>query len=395
MDSRCAGPAGRCELNQFNRLVFFVFAMVCVVVCAIKLSLGMPASPGPGRGPEAADLSSLSALNPIDTHIHIFEDSPDIYAMLDRLNMRAVNICVVSRHDDANLMKLEPEFQMDLTVHEHSRGRAAICTTFDPYNFEDPHFASQAIAELNDNFRAGAVAVKIWKNVGMEIQWPSGKYVLPDDPIFEPIYKDIASHNKTLIAHLAEPDSSWESFEQMGSHIPDYGYYKQHPFWHMYGKPGAPTKAQILTARDHLLEQNPHLRVIGAHLGSMEVNVDEIARRFDRYPNFAVDTAARVHYLMAQPGPKVRAFLIKYQDRVVYGTDGAFRPSGNLDGQVKGYEDRVAVDWKYFSTDETFQFRGMNVQGLKLPQDVLKKLYHDNAVKWIPGVLGSAGEASR
>ena len=70
-----------------------------------------------------------------------------------------------------------------------------------------------------------------------------------------------------------------------------------------------------------MLAAHPKLRVIGCHLGSMEHDVDEIAKRLDRYPNFAVDTAARVVNLMAQPREKVRAFLIKYQDRVLWGTD--------------------------------------------------------------------------
>ena len=56
-----------------------------------------------------------------------------------------------------------------------------------------------------------------------------------------------------------------------------------------------------------------------------------MARRFDRYPNFAVDTAARVPYFMMQPRDKVRAFLIKYQDRILYGTDLEGMPDGDTE----------------------------------------------------------------
>jgi predicted TIM-barrel fold metal-dependent hydrolase len=112
-----------------------------------------------------------------------------------------------------------------------------------------------------------------------------------DDPAFEPIYRDIASHNCTLIAHLAEPDSCWQPPNPAS---PDYSHYKEHPGEYAYVHPEWPSKAAILAARDYLLEQNPKLRVVGAHLGSMETHVDEIARRFDRYPNCAVDMAARI-----------------------------------------------------------------------------------------------------
>src|SRR5207302_11304989 len=134
----------------------------------------------------------------------------------------------------------------------------------------------------------------------------------------EPIYQAIAAHHRTVVAHLAEPDSCWQPPNPTS---PDYEYYKEHPAEYAYAHPEWPAKAAILAARDHLVAENPKLRVVGAHLGSMEANVDDIARRFDRYPNFAVDMAARIPYFMLQPHDKVRAFLLKYQDRVLYATD--------------------------------------------------------------------------
>jgi predicted TIM-barrel fold metal-dependent hydrolase len=336
------------------------------------------------------ELKAFAALQPIDTHVHAWKDSPVFYATLVRLHLHVVNIAVVSSVDPPIYRTLEPQLLLLRTMHQDSRGRVAMCTTFDSYKFQSPNFGDDVIKQLNENFRNGAVAVKIYKNMGMELKWPSGKYVLPDDPVFEPIYQDIAAHNITVIAHLAEPDTSWESLEEIGPNNPDYGYYKKYPYWHMYGKPGAPSKAQILAARDHVLEENPQLRFIGAHLGSMETDVDEIAKRFDRYPNFAVDTAARVHYLTIQPREKVRAFLMKYQDRVVYGTDNDLQPEMDTTQRMELWKSRYTNDWKYFATDETFAYNGRSIRGLNLPPAVLRKLYHDNAVKWIPGVLGSS-----
>ena len=336
---------------------------------------------------EAADLAALAKVGPVDTHAHVFQDVPAYYRFMKAINLRTVNISVVGRKDEPPYQTQAAQFRMSMTVHEHSGGRAAVCTTFDPYAFEDKNFDQNSIRILNENFREGAIAVKIWKNIGMELKWPSGKYVMPDDPVFEPIYRDIQEHGKTMIAHLAEPDSCWESFEQMGPMNPDYNYYKKNPYWHMYGKPNAPSKADILKARDHLLEMNPHLRVVGAHLGSMETNVDEIAKRFDRYPNFAVDTAARIRYLMAQPRDKVRAFLIKYQDRVCFGTDGEIRHNDNPAESIKSWKYQYAMSWKFFATGETFEYEGVKVHGLDLPMSVVLKIYHENAVHWFPGLI--------
>jgi predicted TIM-barrel fold metal-dependent hydrolase len=270
-------------------------------------------------------------------------------------------------------------------VHSTS-GRAVLCTTFSPYEFEQPGFSERTIRQLDRDFADGAVAVKIYKTMGMEIKTKAGKYLLPDDPAFEPIYKDIAAHHRTVVAHIAEPDSCWKPPDPAS---PDYEYYKDHPEEYAYAHPEWPSKAAILAARDHMLAENPKLRVVGAHLGSMEADVDEMAQRFERYPNFAVDTAARVPYFMLQRREKVRAFLIKYQDRILYATDLVVLPQDNTEKALQEWSTTYERDWKFFATDQTVQYKGHNTQGLQLPEPVLRKLYHDNAVRWIPGIVAS------
>jgi predicted TIM-barrel fold metal-dependent hydrolase len=167
---------------------------------------------------------------------------------------------------------------------------------------------------------------------------------------------------------------------------PDYSYYKSAPAWHMYGHPGRPTKEQILEARDRMVARNPGLRVIGCHLGSMEEDVDDVAKRLDRYPNFAVDTAARVLHLAVQDREKVRAFLIRYQDRVLYATDLVAQPWDNPEATAKRWAAEYERDWRYFATSEPVEFDGRKVAGLDLPKLVLEKIFHDNAVRWVPGI---------
>jgi len=329
------------------------------------------------------DLSGFAAVEPIDVHVHVYKDDPAFAAMVKRLDLRLLNICVIDDRDPF-FKALEPQRSDELKVRKITEGRAAFCTTFNPYGFEKPGFKKQAISQLNHDFANGAVAVKIYKVMGMEMKNKAGKYVMPDDPAFEPVYQDIAAHHITVVAHIAEPDSCWKAPDPES---PDYSYYKQHPEEYAYLHPEWPSKDAILAARDHLLAENPKLRVVGAHLGSMETDVDRIARHFDRYPNFAVDTAARVQYLMMQPREKVRAFLIKYQDRVLYGTDLGLDANGNTAAAIKEWQERYLRDWKYFATDDWVDYRGKKYQGLKLPEPVLHKIFHDNAVRWFPGIV--------
>jgi predicted TIM-barrel fold metal-dependent hydrolase len=302
---------------------------------------------------------------------------------MQRLNLRILDICVIDDRDPY-AKALEPQRSDVLKVVRTTRGRAVFCTTFNPYDFEKPGFAQRAIKQLDADFAAGAIAVKIYKVMGMEMKSKTGKYVMPDDPAFGPIYKDIAAHHRTLVAHIAEPDSCWQPPNPAS---PDYEYYKQNPQEYAYAHPAWPSKAAILAARDHLVAENPDLRVVGAHLGSMETDVNEIAGRFDRYPNFAVDTAARVPYFMLQPRDKVRDFLIKYQNRILYATDLVVMPNDDSAKALAEWKSTYERDWKFFATDQSVAYKGHTYQGLALPPPVLRKIFHDNAVHWLPGII--------
>ena len=360
-----------------------VAAVVVLVVFAHSMSTSSRMQALPGEAPDA-DLAAFSALAPIDAHVHLYKDDPAFATLMQRLNLRALNICVIDDRDPF-FKGLEPQRGEALKVRQMTGGRAALCTTFSPYGFEEPGFAQRAIRQLDADFAAGAIAVKIYKVMGMEMKSKAGKYVMPDDPAFEPIYKDIAAHQRAVVAHIAEPDSCWQPPNPAS---PDYDYYREHPQEYACAHPEWPSKAAILAARDHLVEENPTLRVVGAHLGSMEVDVDQMARRFDRYRNFAVDTAARVPYFMLQPREKVRAFLIKYQDRILYGTDLEGMPEAETVKAVQNWNDTYRRDWIFFSSDRKVEYLGHSYQGLALPAPVLRKIFHDNAVHWLPGIEG-------
>jgi len=349
-----------------------IWAIILILSCA-QAAVGLDFPPARPR------------LARIDAHAHVFNSAPAFYEMLDRLDLRLVNICVVDKYD-RGYEEAAPQLAKALEVFRGSRGRAAWCSTFDPQDWESPGFAEGVTARLDQTFKDGAIAVKIYKSIGMELKSQAGKYLMPDDPVFKPIFDFIESRNKTLYAHIAEPSSSWRPLDPAS---PDYEYYKSNPDWHMYRHPERPSKEAILAARDRMLARHPKLLVVGCHLGSMEEDVDEIAKRFDLYPNFVVDTAARVPYLMLQSRQKVRAFLIKYQDRVLYGTDLEFKPWEKADGAVKRWEAEYARDWKFFATDEKFDYAGREIRGLALPESVLRKFYRQNALRWVPGIESS------
>ena len=331
----------------------------------------------------ASDLAAMRQIGIVDAHAHVFTDSPVVLDLLERFNLRFVNITVVDPYDKG-YEGVEPQQTLARGVARAAKGRAPWVATFDAAGFEQPGFAKRVIAELETSFRNGAVGVKIYKTIGMLIRSKDGRYVMPDDPAFAPILDAIAANGKTLYAHIAEPAGSWKAYDPAD---PDSGYYRDNPLWQMYGKPDRPAKATILAARDRMIAQHPKLRIVGCHLGSNEEDVDEIAKRLDQFPNFAVDTAARVTHLALQPHDKVRAFMIKYQDRILYATDDGAQAGENVQARVNAWQADLERHYKYFATNEKVKFMGKDVQGLGLPEPVVRKIFRTNAEKWVPGIV--------
>lgn len=371
-------------------LVFSVVVLAAMVGCKAHsqqktitvVSPGADAAVAANRGFTPRELRAFTALQPVDTHTHVRVVDPAFNAMLGRLHIHILDILLV---DDRNPEESNLQHERDVTFPfiRSSNGHASLCTSIDPFKINQPEFAADAIRGLNEDFEHGAIAVKIWKNIGMEIKDAKGNYVLPDDPALAPIYKDIAAHNKTLIAHIADPDSAWAPPNPAS---PDYSYYNENPEWYMYGKPNQASKERILAARDHILEQNPTLRLVGAHLGSMEANLPMLAQHFDRYPNFAVDLAARIPYFALQPRANMIAFILKYQDRLLYATDLELHANENVSTKIVRWEQTYARDWRFLATSDTVDYDGIKAQGLALPDSVLRKIYHDNAIRWFPGI---------
>jgi predicted TIM-barrel fold metal-dependent hydrolase len=317
----------------------------------------------------------------IDTHVHIHRDARALLSALKESKWRGLDIVVCPAGGDEPF-DLEEKLRVTLKVQRDSGGTLAWASTFDARGFERPGFTDRTINRLRGSFEDGAVAVKIWKNIGMTIRSKSGAYLLPDDPALLPIYEAIQGADRTLIAHLAEPDGAWMPLDAKN---PEFAYYSNNPQWHMHGKAGAPVKDAILAALDRVLARYPKLRVVGCHLGSDEDDLKRLARRLDRYPNFAVDTAASVRYFARGDRDQVRDFLTRYQDRILYATDFSLR-DGDVAIAARSLQTTHDRDWKFFAGDEMMEYDGHPTKGLALPGVVLRKIFRENALRWLPGL---------
>ena len=327
----------------------------------------------------AAATPDIKSIEKIDVHAHIFEDLPPLMAFMRANNIRAINVC--NNGTDGHL---ETMHRIGAEVVRKYPDVLWLTSTFDLLRRNEPTYAREVIAQLGRTFDQGAVAVKVWKEIGMEIKTPDGKFILPDDPLFDPIYAYIAQRGRPLHAHLAEPIEAWLPLDPKSV---SYNYYKGNPEWHLYNKPEYPSHAAIIAARDNILRKHPNLVMVAAHLGSLEHDLDAIAERFERYPNFNIECAARVRYLTRYSSPRVRDFFIKYQDRILYGVDMSWKPYRNerppTDAMRQGYilrrQERYLSDFAYFAGSGQTTYEGQKVEALNLPRAVLEKFYSQNA----------------
>lgn len=341
----------------------------------------------------SASTSSVTAppfeeMPKFDVHSHIFWDIPGYADMLRRSNFRVISICY-GGFDIDRMKKMEQDAEAMFRKYG-----SLICflSAFGVTQHASPDYVEQVTSWLDASFRAGALGVKAWKDIGLQDKKADGRFILPDDPIFDPIYDYIATQGKPLFCHFAEPKDAWDPLDPEKSNPVTYAYYSANPDEHLYNKPGIPSHERIIAARDAVLKKHPNLVVVGVHLGSMEHDVDEVAKRLDAFPNFYVDTAARMAFLALQPPDKVRAFFSKYQDRILYGIDLMSPPrDDNLsEDKIKEFlnhsEQSYRIEWQYYAGTGTVDYLDRKIECLGLTREVLEKFYHSNALRIIPGL---------
>jgi hypothetical protein len=316
----------------------------------------------------------------IDVHFHIRTDNPEFVELAKHDRFRFVNIATFSADPEEMRLRHRTAFAQ-LRAHPD---RVIVASSFAMTGWDDPDWADRTIRYLDETFAQGAVAVKVWKNIGMESKDKSGKVIMIDDPKLRPVLGHLAKKHIPLIGHLGEPRECWLPAERMVIHR---GYYESHPQYHMFLHPEMPSYEDQLTARDRMLQQHPELKFSAAHLASLEWSVDELAKFLDRFPTAVAETAARVadlEYQSSLDHEKVRNFLIKYQDRVLYATDQGVPASTDPRRAIEGARRRWLADWDYFATSNQVEVRQLNepVRGLQLPKSVVEKIYRLNAERF-------------
>ncbi|MFU7557376.1 amidohydrolase family protein [Stieleria sp. JC731] len=324
----------------------------------------------------------------VDVHIHMH------YRLRDSLEALEDFVDLMDRNNIAMCVSLDGKLGQQLDDHmkylwTKYRDRFAI---FANVNWQgnapadepqlwpchQPGFAERTADELEHAVQRGVCGLKVFKAFGLGYKNPDGSLIKIDDPRWDPIWAKCGELGIPVIIHTADPAAF---FDPIDKHNERWEELSRHPDWSFYGEM-FPSREDLLAARNRVIERHPQTNFIGAHIANNSEDLKVVGEWLDQYPNLWIEPASRIAELGRQPYT-TRDFLIRYQDRILFGTDGPWP------------ELRFQLYWRFFETrDESFPYsekipppQGLwTIYGIDLPDDVLQKLYYKNAARLIPGV---------
>jgi predicted TIM-barrel fold metal-dependent hydrolase len=350
-----------------------------------------------GAKAEGAKPAKRDRLPRIDVHTHISPQGLErALAVMDQWGIDGmVNLSGMVPGPPRHMLETQ------LQIARASGGRIAVFTNV---NFvravrTRPDYGTALAEELSMAKEMGAVGLKIPKGLGLGYPAPDGEHVLPvDDPKLDPLFEEAGKLGMPVAIHTGDPKAFWQPPDEKNERIEEL---RAHPEWSFYGEP-VPSWQELYTQFERRVARHPKTIFIGVHFGNDPEDPVNVARMLDKYPNLYIDTAARVPEIGRQDAAKMRQFFEKYQDRILFGTDLGVGPTQDdmmygsngplpptLDDERRYFEST----WRYFETEDK-QFESptpiqgrWKIDGLGLSEQVLRKLYFENAarlLKWKP-----------
>lgn len=311
----------------------------------------------------------------IDVHNHQF-NMPDanlsfLLQEMDKLNMAVmVNLSGRGRGSSKHL-----EAAIENTRKYNAR-RFIVFTNIDFSDIDDPEWQKETMKQLEDDVRMGANGLKIYKNLGMSARDSKGERIKVDDPRLGPIWDKCGELGIPVLIHSADPRQFWQPIDPNNERWLELKLHRNRRH------DNDPVKWETIIAEQHnMFRRHPKTKFINAHLGWFGNDLKKLGALLDEIPNMYTEIGAVIAELGRQPR-FARDFLVRYQDRVMFGKDSwvpeeystYFRVLETKDDYFP-YHKRYHAFWRMY--------------GLDLPDDVLKKIYYKNALKLIPNIDAS------
>jgi hypothetical protein len=303
----------------------------------------------------------------IDYHNHLDSTDPrEVLAIMDQTNVEHVVNITMQVGDRAHAI-------MD-RFHTAAPGRFSSIGWMDWSGLDRPDFVQLTLDRLNRLRDHGAIGIKFWKDLGLTLKDAHGKLLRIDDDRFAPIFEACGQMRLPVMFHTADPSAFFQPITPANER---YEELAAHPDWGFHTVPV--TKRDLLEQRNRVIARHPATTFVGAHCAESGEDLAFLAHQLDTLPNLHIDISARTPELGRQPY-SARAFFLKYADRILFGTD--------LLPDLEMY----SLYFRFLETaDEYFEYPShasrqgrWNIYGLFLPDDILRKVYRENALKLLP-----------
>jgi predicted TIM-barrel fold metal-dependent hydrolase len=303
----------------------------------------------------------------IDYHNHLDSTDPrEVLGIMDRCGVEhIVNITMKTGEDALDIM---------------DRFRLAAPDRFSSIGWMDwsdvtrTDFNQVTIDRIYRMVEHGACGIKFWKDFGLTLRDEHGNLLRIDDERFAPIFAACGELKLPVMFHTADPSAF---FQPVDCHNERYEELAAHPDWGFQNSPVS--KRELIEQRDHAIARHPDVTFVGAHCAECGEDLQWLAEQMDALPNLFIDISARTPELGRQPY-SARKFFLQYADRILFGTD--LLPD---DEMYRLYYRFLETADEYFEYPSHASRQGRwNIYGIFLSDDVLRKVYRENALKLMP-----------
>jgi predicted TIM-barrel fold metal-dependent hydrolase len=294
--------------------------------------------------------------------------------LMDACNLRAI-VNLDGRWGD----------ELEANLDRYDRAHPGRFATFCHVDWDAATATGDVGRAAADSFRssiaAGARGIKVWKDLGLHVRDDVGALILPDDRRLVPLWSAAAELQVPVFIHTGDPVAFFDPIDERNER---YEQLLEHPEW-SFADPSFPRFDRLIESLEGLVAANPGTTFVGVHVGGYAEDLGWVGRMLGEYPNFHVDIAARVAELGRQPRA-TRALIETHPDRVLFGID-EFPPAAENYGIYFRFLETADEQFPH-SIEEVPLMGRWAINGLGLPDDLLRKVYAENALRIVPG-LGS------
>ena len=307
----------------------------------------------------------------IDVHSHHWKMAEQDLDLLIR-QMDSLNMQVVVNLSGRGGKRLKA--QMDNIKKYGYEDRIILFTNIELRSIDEPDWAEETLKQMEFDHEQGARGLKIYKSQGMRNEDKDGNRISIDDPRIDPIWKRCGELGWPVLIHSADPKPFWSPHDENNERWLEL---KLRP--RRKRGPDNPASWETIIAEQHnIFKKHPNTTFIAAHMGWFPNDLKKLGELLDEMPNMYVEIGAVIAELGRQPRMANR-FFEKYQDRVLFGKD-SYKPK-----EYPTYFRVLESDDEYFPYYKRYH-AFWKMYGLDLPDDILRKLYYENAMKIIKGI---------